>query len=162
MNKIAKIQQKFCSMDRKKKIIILAMAALAAILIISLICLYSWYRSSALYAAVRIGVAVAERDADTVFDSIEDGDREVLNLFMKMLFLDEQRAFDLIFPEGSRDSFRRVSLLDYDERSSVADVRIGILYRDGKEQSLTLRFVREDEEWKLSINELIAEIITIK
>ena len=149
-------------MDRKKRIIISVAASLVVTLIISLVCLYSWYSSSALSAAVRIGVAVAERDADTVFDSIESSDREILNLFMKMLFLNERRAFDLIFPEGSQDKPGQVSLLDYDERDSVADVQIKISYQEGKEQILTLRFVREGEEWKLSINELIAQIVDIK
>ena len=162
MNKNTNILQRLGSMSKKKKIIILVVTLLIVALTVSAICLYSWYRSSALSAAVRIGVAIAERDAEEVFDSIESADADVLRLFMRMLFLTEERALDLIYPEGSDGDLKRVSLLEYSEQSNTADVRIRIVYKDGNEQELTLRFVREDGEWKLSINELITDLIGIK
>lgn len=145
---------------KKKRIIIIATAAaLVLALIIAAICLYSWYRRTALSEAIKIGVAISERDAEAVFDSIASTDRKVLNAFMTLLFLDEERALDLIFPEESREDVKSVKLLDYTEEGDRAEVEIIIIYKDKTEQELTLTFIKEDGEWRLSVGELIGDLL---
>lgn len=147
-------------MQRKKsKIITVIVAILVLATVIAAICAVRWYKRSALAIALDIGIAISERDADEVFDSVVSSDRAILGAFMTLLAISEERALGLIFPEGSSEDVKSVRLVDYVEGNGVATVEIKIVYQNGTEQPLTLTFVKEDGEWRLSVSKLITDIL---
>ncbi len=148
-------------MSKKNKLTIILSITLLVVLVLLIvaICIYSWYKTTALSAAFDIGIAISRRDADEVFDSIVSSEKKVLELFMSLLFLSEERALDLVFPEGSEEELKTVRLLDYSEEDDRATVDIKIIYKDKTEQPLTLTFIKEEGKWRLSIGKLIADLL---
>lgn len=143
-----------------KRIIIISVCAVLAIVIAALVSVYAWYSSTALPVALKISEAAEAGDGVTVFEYVQPSDRRTVKLGMVLLGMDENDALKkaLGTDKNPSVSVTGVKVLSYEETGETATLKVILSLSDGKMTNMTLNFVKEDGVWYLSINEILADL----
>lgn len=134
---------------------LLLVSAVLALVIGVGILLYNMYVSSPIPTAISLGQAVEERDSDAVFEKIEPSDSNKLKVFMTLFGYTRSDVFDMIFPEDESHKIKSFNLKSYSEWNGGATVGVTLVYDNQSKKDITLYFVKINDRWFLSVDELI-------